>query len=861
MMKHLSLLICLLLSLTIEVDAQGNRQQRQPEPPLENCFETQFARPLGDVLRDVEQQFGVKFNISGRTEGKMVPYADFRIRPYSIEETLSSILGLFDMTFTQTGEKSYAIKPFEYNRRAIADGKKMTDYLLTLYTDKAAFEARAAVIRKEVREALQIDPLLAKRVKAEPILSKVRKFDGYTVQNFALQTLPGLYVCGSIYAPAKKGVYPVIMAPNGHFFEGRYNRPQQERMATLARMGAICVDYDLFGYGESEHQFTSVAHRTSFGQVIQMMNGISILDYMFTRPDVDQKRVGVNGASGGGQQSVVLSVIDDRYTALCPVVSLSAYFDGGCPCESGMPITLAADGTCNAEMAAIFAPKPLCVVSDGKDWTKSVPQVEYPYLQAVYQMYGAEEALSNVHLQNEGHDFGPSKRNAVYTFFGKVFGLDMTKIDETKVTIEPKEALLSFGKRGELMPKDAMRRINDLAPYFGRQRVRSAASDESVMRQAQEMVAKLNLTSEQAIGGVTTAIYNHRRAVRDWHNSHPYTIVPEQDKATKRTLSKVEREVIADQMIPKTVRQRLMKELNRYLTPEQIEQVFDEYTIGKVAFTLQGYRAIVPDMTAEDEAFILKNLKQAREESLECKSMKAISQVFEVYKTKCEQHFTDTGRPWRELYKAYSDRRKAEKAAKKADDDYVAKAKGIVAALGLNDEQKIEAVTKLVTDHRRAVVEWHNTHPYTTIPELDPKTGRKLNDIEREMMADKSIPASVHTTLVKGLKKHLTAAQIEQIFDGYTIGKVAFTMKGYYAIVPDLTKKEHVALENYLKQAREEALECRRMKGISQVFEVYKTKCEAYLNANGRNWRALFKAYVDKRNAEKAAAKAAEAKK
>ena len=82
-------------------------------------------------------------------------------------------------------------------------------------------------------------------------------------------------------------------------------------------------------------------------------------------------------------------------------------------------------------------------------------------------------------------------------------------------------------------------------------------------------------------------------------------------------------------------------------------------------------------------------------------------------------------------------------------------------------------------------------------------------------------------------------------------------MRGYYAIVPDLTKKEHAALEGYLKQAREEALECRRMKGISQVFEVYKTKCEAYLNANGRNWRALFKAYVDKRNAEKAAAKAA----
>ncbi len=155
------------------------------------------------------------------------------------------------------------------------------------------------------------------------------------------------------------------------------------------------------------------------------------------------------------------------------------------------------------------------------------------------------------------------------------------------------------------------------------------------------------------------------------------------------------------------------------------------------------------------------------------------------------------------------------------------------------------------------MVEWHNAHPYTAYPEVDAKTGRKLNDVEREMLADQQIPASVRKTLLKGLKKQgLTNEQLIQLWDGYTIGKVDFTMKGYYAIIPDLTDKEAAVLRKYLEQAREEALECRRMKGISQVFEVYKTKCEQYLNANGRDWRALFKAYADKRNAEKAAEKA-----
>ena len=846
-MKKLILIACLLV-----MQFTGLAQNR---------YEEQFTRPLDEVLKEVAERFEVKIKVDAPTQGLTLPYADFRVRPYSIEETLHALLWPFDLTFSQTGEKQYTVKPFEYYRRTPADGQKMVSYLLSCYTDRASFEERAAVIRREVREKLEVDALLAKRVAPNPILSKVRKYDGYTVTNFALETLPGLYVCGSIYAPTKKGNYPVILCPVGHFNTGRYRENQQLRMATFARMGAIAVDYDMFGYAESELQVSSAAHRTSYAGTIQIMNGISILDYMATRADVDMTRVGVTGASGGGQQSVVLSVVDDRFTALCPVVSLSSWFDGGCPCESGMPITLAAGGTCNAEMAAIFAPRPLCVISDGKDWTKSVPTVEYPYLEQAYALCEASDKLENVHLATEGHDYGPSKRQAAYAFFAKSLGLDSSKIDESKVTVVAHNVLHSFGKNGELMPETAIRSVNQLAPYFGKDRVRAAAADEAVYRKSQEIIAKLGLTDERAINVATTAVYNHRRAVRDWHNAHPYTTIPEIDPASGRKLSKIEREMMANRTIPIKERERLMKGLKSVLSDEQIEQVFDEYTVGKVAFTMQGYRSIVPNMTAEDEQILLGHLKQAREEAIDCKSMKAISQVFEIYKTKCEQHFNETGRPWREMYKAYVDKRNAEKKAKQDDEKYIARSADIVAALQL-DEERAARVTELVKAHRAAVVEWHNAHPYTSYPETDAKTGRKLYDVEREMLADQQIPTSVRKTLLKGLKREkLTEEQIIKLWDGYTINKVDFTMRGYYAIVPDLTEKEAAALLKYLEQAREEALECRRMKGISQVFEVYKTKCEQYLIAGGRDWRALFKAYVDKRNAEKKAQKAAEEKK
>ncbi len=425
----------------------------------QNTYENQFRRPLGEVLTEIGQRFNVRLKYDIDTVGLTLPYADSRIRPYSVEESLTNVLAPFDYKFVKQNEKTYKLKRYEYPRRTDEDGRKLTAWLSSLYSDKASWEARRDSVRQQVRELLTIDEALARRVGAEPQFSKVRKYDGYSVQNFYLETEPGLYVCGSIYAPASKGKHPLIICPNGHFGDGRYNKAQQQRLATLARMGAICVDYDLYGWGESALQVGSEGHQTPKAHVIQALNGISILDFMIVRKDVDTERVGVNGGSGGGSQSVLLSVLDPRYTASCPVVSLSSHFDGGCPCESGMPIMRAGGGTCNAELAAAFAPRPMCVVSDGKDWTSTVPEIEFPYLQRVYGFYGASDKVTNRHYPTEGHDFGPNKRNAVYDFFIETFGLDCSKLDESKVTIEPFDAMKSFGPKGEKMPANAIRYV------------------------------------------------------------------------------------------------------------------------------------------------------------------------------------------------------------------------------------------------------------------------------------------------------------------------------------------------------------------------------------------------------------------
>jgi hypothetical protein len=105
-----------------------------------------------------------------------------------------------------------------------------------------------------------------------------------------------------------------------------------------------------------------------------------------------------------------------------------------------------------------------------------------------------------------------------------------------------------------------------------------------------------------------------------------------------------------------------------------------------------------------------------------------------------------------------------------------------------------------------------------------------------------------------GLRKDLNNEQVEAILDRYTVGKVAFTMNGYRAIVPNLTREEEATILGFLKQAREQAIDYKNMNEISAIFEIYKTKAEQYLNSNGRNWKEMYKAYTDAVRARKAAA-------
>jgi len=318
------------------------------------------------------------------------------------------------------------------------------------WDDLASWEERAKRIKEGIIEGMQLDKMPEISENFNAIITNPKVMDGYIVENIAIESFPGFYITGNLYRPTeKKEKYAAILCPHGHLKDKRFTHYIQLRSAVFARMGAIVFAYDMVGYGECDQ----VSHKIPIALLLQTWNSKRVLEYLLSMPDIDPELIGMTGGSGGGTQTFILTAIDDRIKVSAPVVQVSAHFFGGCVCESGMPIHRSNEHqTNNVEIAALCAPRPLLLVSDGADWTRNTPRIEYPYIQKVYALYNAENKVENVHLPTESHDYGYSKRTAAYNFFAHHLKLNYKNIPyddgykEDFVTILPMEELKVFNK-------------------------------------------------------------------------------------------------------------------------------------------------------------------------------------------------------------------------------------------------------------------------------------------------------------------------------------------------------------------------------------------------------------------------------
>ncbi len=393
--------------------------------------------------------------------------------------SLAIILGvfIFSLTFVMCARQKgmYKLEPVyqdgSHYKKSEEEARQQLTRLKSNYGNLAEWKQRAEIVRNAILKGAELSPFPAK-CRLNVIRTQKRVYDGYSVENIAFESLPGVFVTGSLYSPlGKSGLCPGILCPHGHWSKskdyGRYRKDMQKRCASLARMGALVFAYDMVGYGEMRDY--GWIHRYKNSLKLQLWNSIRVVDFLLSLDNIDPDKIAATGASGGGTQTFLLTAVDDRIAVSVPVVQVSAHFNGGCVCESGMPIHKQ-DGfeTNNVEIAAIAAPRPMLVVSDGKDWTKNCPVVEFPYIREIYRFYNKADNVENAHFEDEGHDYGFSKRKTVYPFLAKNLGLDLTaiknrdgEIDESGIVIETYKQLKVFSK-SNVLPEHAILRNDKL---------------------------------------------------------------------------------------------------------------------------------------------------------------------------------------------------------------------------------------------------------------------------------------------------------------------------------------------------------------------------------------------------------------
>jgi hypothetical protein len=144
----------------------------------------------------------------------------------------------------------------------------------------------------------------------------------------------------------------------------------------------------------------------------------------------------------------------------------------------------------------------------------------------------------------------------------------------------------------------------------------------------------LDLSDTNKITKVHDAIIAQYRALNAWHNENDAKL-----KAAKSDTNAVAQ--IRASL--KTLHDNFLSKLAEHLTPEQIDQVKDKMTYGKVQFTFAGYLAQYPNLSDANKQEVLRLLKEAREQAMDGGSAEEKTAVFQRYKGKINNYLSKKG--------------------------------------------------------------------------------------------------------------------------------------------------------------------------------------------------------------------------
>ncbi|MCA9044151.1 MAG: acetylxylan esterase [Planctomycetaceae bacterium] len=310
------------------------------------------------------------------------------------------------------------------------------DYVKSLAAEMRKGDAPAATLEEWKQAREQLRQRLIENWGGFPETAcdldpqKVGEFqrEGYRVERLHFQTRPGIRMTANAYVPDKPGRHPAVLSVHGHWQLAKSQPEIQSRCIGLAKLGFFVLMVDAFGAGErgigkalGEYHGEMVAGTlwpTGLPLAgLQVYENSRAVDYLQARPEVDPNRIGITGASGGGNQTMYAGAMDDRLKCVVPVCSVGtyqAYLGAACCMCEVTPGALS--HTEEGAILSLVAPRGLMLINATRDafqFSVGEGAKSLAFAKQVFSLYGKEESAKQAVFES-GHGYNQPMREAMY---------------------------------------------------------------------------------------------------------------------------------------------------------------------------------------------------------------------------------------------------------------------------------------------------------------------------------------------------------------------------------------------------------------------------------------------------------------
>jgi hypothetical protein len=269
------------------------------------------------------------------------------------------------------------------------------------------------MIRRRMLKDMHLDPL-PERIDLDPHYSEPIDHPWCVIRRVAFQLWPGVYSRGLLYMPKNfsEKPAPAVLCPHGHEVEGYADADLQKRFLMLAKLGFV-----VFVTPQDHHEDLLRGFSNQTYMVWDNMRG---LDFLQSLPEVDGKRLGVTGLSGGGLQSQMLVALDSRLKAAtiagltCQYREITGPDWTHCHCNHWPNVMSYTD---SPEMSVLGFPAAIQYLTMN-DWTATFAANDFPTIQTIYRDNGHPDRTECVYWPTP-HVYDRVKRERTYWWMEK----------------------------------------------------------------------------------------------------------------------------------------------------------------------------------------------------------------------------------------------------------------------------------------------------------------------------------------------------------------------------------------------------------------------------------------------------------